>query len=217
MSPYEEYLVELAPPWLRGRWGEAWHRAVGAPLDRVADSAIAAVKTRFLRHAPDDALPYAGDDRQIERAPSESSDSYRARLLQAFATWRLAGTNKAIVEALRVVGYAHVRIFENKEWNASGDPDAWWLFWVQIIAPPSFGPPWKLGSGIKLGAKLLGVAPTVSADTLHFIRRVIRKWKAAHTICAAIILSDGNGKLLGSGWKLGDGTRIGGRSAFLSL
>jgi hypothetical protein len=211
---FRQYMTELAPPWLRGRWGEAWNGTVGTVLDLVAEGALEAVKARFLRHAPADALPYAGTDRQIERAPSESEVTYRARLLGAFETWRLAGTNKGITTALAVIGYPKARVFENHDWFPS-DP-RWWRFWI-VIDPPHGFSAWKLGDGTKLGMKLLGLS--TDGDTkaaLDLLRRVIRKWKAAHTTCERIIIVL-FGKLLGTGWKLGDGTKLGAKSVSLSL
>jgi len=213
---YSEYEVELAPPWLRGLWGERWHQAMGLVKDALAEGALQAVKARFLRGSPSDSLSYAGTDRQIERAPGESDDNYRARLQKAFTTWRLAGTNKGIIEALKVIGFPSVTIFENKDWAASPDPTAWWLFWVMLLSPLPFDGPWKLGDGTKLGEKPLGFGSAKDAALLELIRRVIRKWKAAHTILGkGIAVFDG--KVLGSGWKLGDGTKLGGKAAFFSI
>lgn len=209
----QEYNVELAPPWLRGRWGEAWGRAVGLVQDMVAEGAMQAVKARLLRRGPSDALAYAGVDRWIERAPGEADDVYRARLLQAFETWRLAGTNKGIQQALAVIGYPKVSIYESRQWFPT-DP-RWWRFWI-VIDPPHGFAAWRLGDGIKLGTKLLGLDKEDGKAALDLLRRVVRKWKAAHAVCANIVLVL-FGKLLGTGWKLGDGTKLGAKSVHLDL
>lgn len=212
---YTTYVVALAPPWLRGRWGEQWHRAQGLLFDMVAEGAVQAVKARLLRSGPDDALPYAGNDRQIERAPGESADSYRARLLGAFETWRLAGTNKGILSALAVIGYTKAAIYESHDWFPL-DPE-WWRFWL-VLDPPSGFSTWKLGDGTKLGEKLVGLdklgADAKAAITL--LRRVVRKWKAAHTLCIKVIVVL-SGKLIGTGWKVGDGTKLGAKSVAIEL
>lgn len=212
---YTEYVVALAPPWLRGRWGEAWHRAHGLVLDMVAEGAVQATKARLLRHGPDDALPYAGADRQIERAPGESTESYRARLLGAFETWRLAGTNKGILSALAVIGYTKAAIYESHGWFPL-DPE-WWRFWL-VLDPPSGFSTWKLSDGTKLGEKIVGLdklgADAKAAITL--LRRVVRKWKAAHTLCIKVIVVL-SGKLIGTGWKVGDGTKLGAKSVAIEL
>jgi hypothetical protein len=211
---FQDFEVELAPPWLRGRWGEAWARTLGLVKDMLAEGGVEAIKARFLRGGPADALAYAGTDRWIERAPGEGDASYRARLLSAFETWRLAGTNKGITTALAAIGYPKARVFENHDWFPS-DP-RWWRFWI-VIDPPHGFSAWKLGDGTKLGMKLLGLS--TDGDTkaaLDLLRRVIRKWKAAHTTCERIIIVL-FGKLLGTGWKLGDGTKLGAKSVYLSL
>ncbi|MGZ3454441.1 MAG: phage tail protein [Polyangiales bacterium] len=204
--------MELAPPWLHGRWGEAWARALGLAKDLVAEGAMQAVKARLLRNSPPDALPYAGTDRQIERGPGEADASYRARLLGAFETWRLAGTNKGIVTALAVIGYPKVSIYENKDW-APGDP-RWWRFWI-VVEPPHSFTTWKLGDGTKLGSKLLGLDEGGKA-ALDLFRGVVRKWKAAHTTCESILIVL-SGTLIGTGWKLGDGTKLGSKSISVDL
>jgi len=214
---YVDYELELAPPWLAGPIGEKWHQVQGLVKDSIVEGALQAIKARLLKQGPDDALSYAGTDRQIERAPSEPVASYRARLLKAFETWRLAGTNKGILEALKVIGFSSVAIIENKDWKASPDPDAWWLFWIEFFPPmPLSGTSWKLGDGTKLGEKPLGFGSVSDLVLLDLVRRVVRKWKAAHTICASLVFVF-SGKLIGSGWHLGDGTTLGGDAAYLDL
>jgi hypothetical protein len=210
---FSKYMIELAPPWLRGRWGEAWNGTVGLAMDMVAEGAMEAVKARFLKQAPVDALPYAGADRQIERAPGETDDVYRARLLQAFETWRLAGTNKGILTALAIIGYPKAKIFESHDWFPK-DP-RWWRFWL-VIEPPHVFTAWKLGDGTKLGMKLLGLDSAEGTAALDLLRRVVRKWKAAHAVCEKLIIVL-FGKLLGTGWKIGDGTKLGAKSIYLDL
>jgi len=209
---FRQYMIELAPPWLRGRWGEAWNGTVGLAMDMVAEGAMQAVKARFIKQAPADALPYAGTDRQIERAPGESDETYRARLLQAFETWQLAGTNKGILAALAVIGYPKAKIFESHDWFPT-DP-RWWRFWL-VIDPPHAFTSWKLGDGTKLGMKLLGL-DAKDKTALDLLRRVVRKWKAAHTVCEKLIIVL-FGKLLGTGWKVGDGTKLGAKAVYLDL
>ncbi|MBI2390502.1 MAG: hypothetical protein HYV09_13010 [Deltaproteobacteria bacterium] len=204
---FRHYVIELAPPWLRGRWGEVWNGTIGLATDMVAEGAMQAVKARLIKHGPADALPYAGTDRQIERAAGESDDLYRARLLQAFETWRLAGTNKGIVTALAVIGLPHVRIFESHVWFPSDS--RWWRFWI-VVDPPHGFTLWKLGDGTKLGMKLLGLDHPDKAF-LELVRRIVRKWKAAHTVCEKLIVVL-FGKLLGTSWKLGDGTKLGAKA-----
>lgn len=210
---FSDYEVELAPPWLRGRWGEAWGRASGLVKDLVAEGAMQAVKARFLRAGPPDALAYAGNDRWIERAPGEADAVYRARLLQAFETWRLAGTSKGILRALAIIGYPKATIYESHQWFPK-DP-RWWRFWI-VIDPPHGFSLWRLGDGTKLGTKLLGLDKPDGKAALDLLRRVVRKWKAAHAVCANIVLVL-FGKLLGTGWKIGDGTKLGAKAVYLDL
>jgi len=211
---YRDYEPEISPPWLRGRYGEAWAHVLGLAKDAIAEGAHQAVKLRLLGGCPEDALPYAGEDRQIERVPGESASSYRNRLLRAFVTWRLAGTNKGVLSALATIGFTSAIIIESEDWGASPDPTAWWLFWVVLSPPLPFSPAFKLGDGTKLGEKPLGV--TGPLELIELLRRVIRKWKAAHAVCANVVLLF-DGELLGTGWKLGDGTKLGGKAAFLAL
>ncbi|MBI2392827.1 MAG: hypothetical protein HYV09_24795 [Deltaproteobacteria bacterium] len=211
---YRDFETELAAPWLRRRVGAAWHQALGLAKDALAEGALQAVKLRFIGGCPTDALPYAGADRSIERVPGEPVESYRARLLHAFDTWRLAGTNKGVREALATIGLTSVVIFEDKDWAASGEEGTWWMFWVVLEPPLPVGPPWTIGDGTMLGEAPLGM--TGATEPLELLRRVIRKWKAAHTVCGHVILL-WSGRLVGSGWSLGDGTTLGGKAAFLAL
>ena len=214
---YFEYELELAPPWLAGAIAEKWHQVHGLVKDAVVEGAVSAIKARLLKQGPDDALSYAGTDRRIERVPGEPPTSYRARLLKAFEMWRLAGTKKAVVEALKVVGFSSVVVLENKDWSASADPSAWWLFWVQLFPPMPISPSgWSLGDGTRLGEKPLGFGSAADLPMLDLVRRIVRKWKAAHAICASLVFVF-SGKLVGSGWHVGDGTTLGGDAAYLDL
>jgi len=102
---YRDFIPrELAPGWLQTPKNAAWLRASGDLKDSLAERCKDAVKVRFARLAPRDGLDQLGDERQIERGPSETNAAFAARVVDA--SWHLgcwAGTAQSVLLALRDV------------------------------------------------------------------------------------------------------------------
>jgi len=140
---------ELAPGWLQTSKNAAWLRASGDLKDSLADRAKAAVKARFARLAPRDALDLLGSERQLERGPSESDATFAEHVAGAWKLWQWAGTAKGVLVALRESGYpnALIEIVNGNEFrlDASGEaviehlpPGSWAVeatpgFWSKFI------------------------------------------------------------------------------------
>lgn len=219
MTTYGEYYPALFPVWLRGPTGDAWATGFGVMLDGVADSATNAVKCRIVREAPSDALAYIGSERNLDRVPSESDAQYRARLEAAWDAWSYAGTDRAIVEQLELLGLTAVCVRNNQwTWDANAGNVAyyWARFWVVLSGHGwTADDTWGLGTWGSSG--LWGFASTVTTDSIAFARNVVRKWKSAHAQCVNIIaVMNGGlwGYPVGDTW--GSGT-WGGEAAYISV
>lgn len=208
-TSFKDYMVDLAPPWLRTAHGEAWIRAVADIKDWLLQRTKEAVKARFAALSPNDALLQLGAERGLPKAPAESFDTYRERIRGAWDTWPWAGTAKGVLFALRDAGYPgiYMRIAKDILYSLSGDdlvldkltsgtpPDYWASF--QLFWPASAFP-----------AAWSGTPPLVSSDEAKFILALVNKWRASHARFDRITF-EGTGALWG-GFSWGDGTVWGG-------
>lgn len=185
MGSFADYQLSLAPPWLLGPYGEAWHLVLGFVKDAHAEGAREAVVCRFLPYAPLDALDEHGRDRQILRAPGEPIESFRARLLTAWQAWAKAGTGGGILLQLEPAGIVSATITE----GASIDPSeasTWAKWYLTVHEPHPFTPPIVWGDGHLWGdGWLWGFADDTA---IAYARAIIRKWQPAHVLCTGVLV-----------------------------
>uniref|UniRef100_A0A7C3HVX3 Phage tail protein n=1 Tax=Meiothermus ruber TaxID=277 RepID=A0A7C3HVX3_MEIRU len=124
---YEDWLPELAPPWLQGPRGRALLEGWGKLLDEYASLAATAILARFAQLAPEDALNLLGAERGLTRYPGESLEAWRERVLGAWEYWRWSGTEYGLSVALFQLGYSSAI---TPVW--SYDPNRWSEFEVFI-------------------------------------------------------------------------------------
>jgi hypothetical protein len=209
----------LSPPRLRQRFGASLMRVLGAVKDAVADAARQAVKARMVALAPDDALPWIGAERLIERYPGETTPQYRARLRAAWDAWLFAGTAQGVVGALRAAGF-NASVFSVRAapswwvgaWPPNG-PEAlpaasWSRFWIVIEPPFPFAwtlRRWGAFAWGELGADgtPLTWGSTATVRQVELVRSIVRKWKAAHERCAQVLVRvpDGAGGFVTLQWN----------------
>lgn len=216
MATFRSYTTELLATitWARGYYGERLTGWIALMSDLISDGATAATQARFDTYAPDDALPYIGDNKQIERYAIDTTATYRARLLRGFSTWEMAGTRAAIVTQFRAAGYPDAQIYEPKDWPSRPVVGYTSQFWVVI--PDATGvssAPFAYGSGPTYGdGHFYGGITGLTAAQIAALRALLRKWKRSTTICREIIFHEG-GILYGTGHTYGDGSVYGGTSA----
>lgn len=226
---FEHYQVDLSPPWLQTAEGAAFQRAFGRLKDRLIARAKEAVKSAYPEHAPADALPYIGGDVMLERGPTESEESYRARLGAAFDAWRYAGTKKGLLEyALAPAGFTNADTITNREWAKLGGvpPDGntarWARFWVVLAIPHGITLNGLWGdSGKKWGEKGTRWGSSASDATIATIRRLITTWSPANARCLGVFLVAGDSTEIDAvpaePWAEGSATFGGERCIFWSF
>jgi hypothetical protein len=196
---YREFIPrELAPGWLQTPKNKAWLRASGDLKDSLAERCKQAVKVRFARLAPRDGLDQLGGERQIERGPAELNAAFAERVVDAWNIWRWAGTAQAVLLALRDVGYAEalveivngnqygldakgeldIQVLPNGSWSCDATPDFWSKF--AVVFPHN---PWG-----RVGRQPHAdwVRPSTDDPRVEQIRRLVRRWKSAHSTCSDI-------------------------------
>ena len=104
MTTYAVYQPSLHPTGLAGPYGTAWAASQGTMKDRVITLAADAVDAGLVLRCTADALPLLGADVALEQLPSETSTSYRARILGAWDTWPWAGTRTGLAAVFTLLG-----------------------------------------------------------------------------------------------------------------
>lgn len=217
-SNFREEVERVTPPPLLGQWGDLFFWTVfGLVADTFSEAMSVAHRAAWLRDelSPDDVLPLIGRERRMPRYLGESSDSYRARLHDAWNAYRFAGDESSILGQLTAAGFTGAEIYDGWHWN---DPH-WSRFWV--VYPPGthtvtaagrfVGEGWSVGDGTIVG--LVGL----TVPQIQTIRGIIQKWKSVRWICGGVIFII-SGWVVGAGHDVGeDDLTIGGESATIGV
>ena len=207
------FQTALAPSSLASTQGEAWWLVWGHTKDAWREGAREATKATLpLLAAPDSLDAYAGE-RGTERYATETEPAYRVRLSETFDRFAFLGTPTGVTAAVEaVLGITDVVYREAWQWDP-GSP-LWARFW--LVCATTYGLPeaWDDAGLVFDQPGLLFDMTGVSLDTIQFLKRQIRTWKAAHArmvTCALLIdgahvfdepdlLWDGAGLVFDSGY-----------------
>jgi hypothetical protein len=204
MSTFADYeSLTLAPGWLQTPDAKSYLANRGAAKDALIQECKDAVKCRFPTLCPDDALPALSRERGIDRGPGESSDVFRARLLQAWNIWTWAGTPYGMLLAARAAGYPNVILKTQGGMqyqlqttlagvpgsdliiattpgtvHLGGTPSEFWNDFAALVMTPF--PSWWGG-----------VAASDGSPDQKAFAALVKKWKPGHTRCVQLKVIDG--------------------------
>jgi hypothetical protein len=216
---FRDYQRALLIPAIADPVGQDWATAFGLLKDGVAEGFLECARVGNIRTAPSDALPYHGADRKLERGPGEDDLTYAIRLENAWESYKWAGTDKAVLDALAILKLtAHIK--RNNQWDWDGHPGNvtgyWARMWPVITAPSSWTGPAICGGGGVCGTGLMCGITGATVDQIQFIRRVVLKWTGSHALIPQIIVLLGGAHLCGDGGVCGAGLVCGtGAAAYL--
>jgi len=97
---FRDLINSISPTALQGPIGQRFQYVEAVLFDALGDAVAYAVRERYPDVCSEDALPWIGADRQVERGPIEPSASYRTRLLLWLQLWKLAGSARSILLGL---------------------------------------------------------------------------------------------------------------------
>lgn len=182
MTAFVDYQLAHCPPWLLGPHGRALQTILGEAKRIQADRASYAVTARMADIAPADALDRIGADRRIFRAPGESDDVYRTRLVQAFDFHRLAGTIAGLEAGFAALGLSCTVIEDQAVGGALGH---WARFAIAtdgtgIIDGPALWGSFTWGDGTRWG--------TSSGAEIDYLRSIINLLKPARCRCVGLLI-----------------------------
>jgi hypothetical protein len=210
---YETWQQQLAAYWQRIGYGGKWIASEGALKDEVEYRARAAVLERFPDYAATDAINAIGLERQLERPNSASDAAFATKLKQAFERWYWGGTAYGLLrefaETMPGALGLDYRVF--LQWQRND-----WVWELQaqtgtvtidLVALSSGGPaPTALSFGtptrwntfiievtLTTSHPWYDAVPSNSSDAANTARRVVQRWRAQHSECAAIIIRNPDG------------------------
>lgn len=143
MSTHTSYLTGLLRGPLAGPWGTRWVTSLGGVLDAASDAQQDAGLLRGPADAQDDALPLFGAARGgLAQLPGETLDAWRARLIDAWESWRWAGTRTGLELAVTQLGWTTFVLRTTREWAPDAPPDgdaARWARWWLLLPEATHG------------------------------------------------------------------------------
>ena len=211
-------VIQIAPPWLRRKWGARVLYSFGLLFDGVTDWQLQGLRARFPSLADESALAPLGRDRRIVRGYRETAAAYRDRLLRWLDDWRIAGNPVAILQ--QVQGYygpakPRVRTVSNRgtwftlepdgtveihrkranfDWD--GNVDLWARFWLIVypnsVSPPLFGDEGEWDDELdtpEWGDDEACWGLDVPSEVVDATRDIVKTWKPANTRCEDIIFA----------------------------
>lgn len=190
---------------------------IGLILDGAHDMLVDGVLARFPGYGTTEALPHIGNDRLIDRGPTEPDVGYASRLSRAFDTWRNAGGPYALLDNLRAYFEPTpipVRVVSDRNvwheidpvtaevtrtkaslFNWIWDPYSllpaprWWRGWVIIDASDGRWTQWLVGDPDIFVGDGHTVGSTATIGEVASVRRIVRRFKPAHMHCVNVIIA----------------------------
>jgi hypothetical protein len=209
---FRDKLEAAAPPWLRNAWGSRLLYSIGVSIDALIEATTLGIKARFPGHAPSDALPYIGRERQIRRGIDEPDESYAQRLTQWVDDRRMRGCAQATMRQLQgyMAGHAvpvsivnphgawhslsaaAVSSYHHQDptnWDWDGNAAAWSRYWV-ILYPPAdlwtddgtWDDPGTWDDGGTWDT-------TATPEQVATVRAIVAEWNPPHAMCAGILIA----------------------------
>lgn len=212
---FRDSILAISPAWLTDAVGGGVQYAEGLVLDMLDTWSREGMKARFPGESTNDSLGLLGNDRLLERGPTEIVASYVARLRAAFDTWRGAGNPYTLAPLLGVFfsglgSVPYIRLVSNtsvwhnylggnvgkvigaNNWIWDIYTGRWWRGWAIIdqsgfssIAPVWTRDMWGAATGTWGDGGTWGSDMTV--DQSAFLLRTLRRWKPANVAAMLIV------------------------------
>jgi hypothetical protein len=183
--------LETAPPWLRDPVSDTTHRVQGDAKDKLVARLRAGVRARYPLIAPEDALERIGNERGIERGPDEDRETYAARLASAWDAWEFAGTPLGVLRALHYASFPSASILtqRGRYFALDGSLNLTWTdTYVRTFPAPNFWNSFVVFFTAPLPSQWSGGVPADGSPTALLVKRLVKKWKAAHALFVGVVI-----------------------------
>lgn len=118
----------LNRPLSKGEENKKWFTTLGSILDETKQAIFKIRRAWFIKTAPSEVLEVLGQARGLTRYSGESYEAYRKRVLNAFETYILSGTDAGMLKTLSALGYPNTQIQPLYEL----DPARWAELYIYI-------------------------------------------------------------------------------------
>lgn len=156
-GPFRQLLRRFSPAWIIRTNGERFTQGmIGLVGDIILEAATSALTSSLLADpdSPSDAVTKVAADRRIDRYPTDTTETHRARTLGAWDVWSNPGTEQAMLDQIYLFGY----------------PEAFLLAIVDVAQPRKFF--------VIVGIEGDDDAPP-AADLAVEIFKIVNKFRAA--------------------------------------
>lgn len=197
MTLYTDYEERAAPPWATGPNFAAWWQAHGLVKDIVAGAARVAAKAGWPLETPVDGLSFIGSERLLPRVLSDTDDTYRQRLSDAWDLWEFGGTKVGIQNAI-LRRFPSSNAYVTPYWEAPvafGVDDARWSRWLLYVTMGAWDVPAKWGSGVRWGDPYVQWGIRAPLGELAELKEIIRIWSPGDAVLVKIVVTTPSGVL----------------------
>ena len=194
---YHDWQSASAPVWLQRANGRAWNEAHGLIKDVIVDGARVATKASWPLATPADGLPFIGNERSLSRVPSDTDETYRQRLADAWELWAYGGTNQGVIAAVetRFPGSSpSILTYWDDPAYFGVDPERW-ARWALFLTLDTWGKPAKWGSGVRWGDPSLKWGVSAPQGEVDELKAIIRTWGAGYALCVKVVVTTPDGVL----------------------
>lgn len=214
VAPFVQNLRNKTPVWMQRSVGFRFLMVMVVLADIGVQMLYEATFARFPGIGTATALPYIGRSRGFIRGMNESDLGFAGRLVQWLDRWQIAGSQKAIAQAVRdyVSGNPMVRVVnrggvmttidasgnvtvQNVTWNwdSLSNPSRvgyWSETWVIVYSPPwAETGPQLISAGSPPNTGPLGIGQKVPRQDVDAIKALLAQWKSAHSFIRCVIWS----------------------------
>lgn len=204
---YWFFQSSLAPSPLAEMQGEAWWLVWGHTKDAWREGTREATKASLpLLCAPDSLGAYA-DERGDEAYATETDAQYRQRMVETFDRYAFLGTPTGVTAAVEAT-YGVTDVVYREAWQWDPGSPLWARFWLVCATDYSAPISWDDPGHVFEETDLLFDMSGVSLDTLQFLKRQVRRWKAAHAKLVTLALLIGGAHVFDEPDILWDGAGL---------
>ena len=181
-GPFRQFLRNFSPPWVLRYYGERLSQGMIAMLgDLLGESGVAAVVSPMLAEedSPPDAVGMVARSRMLDRYGADTTETHRARTLDAWDAWTGAGTRESILGQLAAFGYPTANVLAmgddlgGEPFFGDGDTDLPRRFWVVLSASVTLGVAQELAKQVfRLANKFRAGEERVADVTVVYAGRV---------------------------------------------
>jgi hypothetical protein len=189
---------ELSTDVLRGFFGRRLQGTFSLGLDAFMEAVTQAIRAPWTAdNPPPDAVALVAKEVLIPRYATDTNETYKDRVQNAWVDWERGGTDQAVITQLELAGFPGAQIFR---WTINGS-------WSEFVVFYPDGTHTVTSDGSEIGSFTVGDGTIIGPEGitvvgLTTIKDIIKQWKPGQWKCLQVLWEL-------SGWTVGTGHTIG--------